>query len=157
MNQIKLLGLVLTFAVTNASADGNVGPEYWSGTYLGAHFGAGAGTINQQFSDKSTTIQRSFPNPITTITSTGSGQRQGDITGSNIDIFVGYNVHPYNSKFVLGGQFEGTLFNNTTMRSSGIRNGQSISISKSGSTINSNTLINTTALSVMSTDLQSEV
>ena len=155
MTRMTLISLALACVATNTSAGDAGSADYWSGTYLGAHFGAGAGTINQTFSDELVSIQKSFPNPVSTSNATGSGQRQGDITGSNLDLFVGYNVHPNDSKFVLGGQFEGTLFNNTTMKARGIRNVTTTTISKSGSTINSNSLSNATAVSELSTNLQS--
>lgn len=155
MRGLKLISLMLVLAASHANAGDEGTAEYWSGTYLGAHFGAGAGTINQTFTDYTITNQQSFPNPRAMITTNGSGKRDGSITGANLDLFAGYNYHPHDSKFIVGGQLEGTLFNNTIMKASGLRKSRSQTLTLNNGAITANTSASGTNISEMTTELQS--
>jgi opacity protein-like surface antigen len=63
--------------------------------------------------------------PGTTVTQVftdnGSGSLSGDVTGSVVDLFAGYNLQT-GSSFLLGLQFEGTVFSDLTFKSIGTRN-----------------------------------
>jgi opacity protein-like surface antigen len=127
-------GVALALAATAASADGYVrgglkdAPccDNWSGRYFGAYFGAGAGTNDTSFTDRQTqTFRQTVPGTTVTqvFTDVGSGALSGDVTGSVVDLFAGYNFHQgCCSKFVFGAQFEGTVFSDITLKSSGRRN-----------------------------------
>ncbi len=96
--------------------------DSWAGFYFGAYFGAGAGRVKETFADTSTDVFRSV-SPATTNTGTtvqaGAGNLSGDMTGSMVDLFVGYNWRAGN--FVVGGQVEGTLFSDVWLKGIGTR------------------------------------
>ncbi len=163
MTLFKRFSFVFIFVAINSYAlEAEI--NSWNGTYIGAHVGAGSGTISQSFSDQSTVKQQVFPGValvpssvgVSTLTSVGAGFRDGNSTGSHLDVFVGYTYHPQASSVLVGGQLEGTLFNNLTMKASGIRTGQ---IEQATTTLvqSTNNLYRTNSISEMSMDLQSMV
>lgn len=100
--------------------------DSWAGAYVGAYFGAGAGTADQSFTDSYTSMQ-TITDPgvyVQTLdfTESGAGALSGDVTGSVVDLFAGYNFHPGScSKFVFGAQFEGTVFSDISLKVIGRR------------------------------------
>jgi opacity protein-like surface antigen len=133
--QLSLVGagLALTVVATGVKADGYAQPglkdpccESWAGRYFGAYFGAGAGRADTSLTDRQTqTFTQTVPGTTVTqvFTDTGTGALSGDVTGSVVDLFVGYNFHQgCCSKFLFGAQFEGTVFSDITLKSSGRRN-----------------------------------
>jgi opacity protein-like surface antigen len=127
-------GLALAFVATAASADGYVrgglkdAPccDSWTGRYFGAYFGSGAGSVDTSVADRQVqTFTQTVPGTTVTqvFTDTGSASLSGDATGSVVDLFAGYNMQPgCCGGFVFGAQFEGTVFSDITMKSSGRRN-----------------------------------
>ena len=103
--------------------------ELWSGTYYGVHFGAGSGKVTQSvvinnnhssFSNSNSTNYNITNSSI--YNTTGSNNINGDFTGSQADLFLGYNIHSQQSKYVFGGQLEGTLFSDLTITTQGVTN-----------------------------------
>jgi opacity protein-like surface antigen len=131
--EVSLLGLcaslALTLAPVPAGADGYVQglkdpPVSWTGRYFGAYFGAGAGSADTSMRDSQTqTFRQTVPGTTVTqvFTENGVGSLSGDVTGSVVDLFAGYNLQSGGS-FLLGLQFEGTVFSDITLKSSGTNN-----------------------------------
>lgn len=99
--------------------------EDWSGIYAGLQVGAGQGNADTSLSDSAYTINTAEnvgSTTKTTSTQTGFGSLSGNITGSLIDLVVGYNFqlnsHP---SFVFGGQLEGAFLSDITFETSGQR------------------------------------
>jgi opacity protein-like surface antigen len=121
-------GLVL-WSGSAIAADFPVAPQRapccqaWTGFYFGAYFGAGQGNSDHTFTDTSRNTF-TFTQPGVTQTfvteERGAGTGGGDVTGSVVDLFAGYNwqVSP---GFVLGAQVEGTVFSDITFKSIGTR------------------------------------
>ena len=99
-------------------ASGTAWGDSWAGPYIGAYFGAGAGrareTHTRTESGSSTTTP---PGTVFTDTTSRAGNLAGDMTGSMVDLFAGYNWRTGN--FVAGGQLEGTLFSDVTSKTIG--------------------------------------
>ncbi len=99
--------------------------ELWQGAYLGLHFAAGSGTMNERTTIDSSTYSPSLNNGSgqisTTVTHT-AGYSNGSLTGSEADVFIGYNFHHADSRLVWGGQLEGTIFDNLIAKSIGTNN-----------------------------------
>jgi opacity protein-like surface antigen len=97
----------------------------WNGFYFGAYFGAGSGSADQTFHDRTKFTQSVFiDNEIEFAdveNEKGSGKLSGDITGSKADLFVGYNFNPPCANFVLGAQLEGTFFSDIAIKTTGRR------------------------------------
>jgi opacity protein-like surface antigen len=94
--------------------------DSWAGVYVGAYFGSGKGRAKETLADTENFVE-SFGQPIqfnTEITTRG-GNLAGNTTGSMVDLFAGYNWRAGN--FVVGGQVEGTVFSDVTLKTSGIR------------------------------------
>ena len=53
-------------------------------------------------------------------TDAGSGSLSGNVTGSMVDLFAGYNFRIAPS-FIVGGQLEGTVFSDVTLKTTGDR------------------------------------
>ena len=129
MKKITMASFALMVMISNAKAANQNPVEYWSGFYLGTHFGAGSGAMNESFSDRSSEVVVTPNNPadpFSPLRSTytlisGSGSRNGDASGSNLDFFAGYNIHPQASEYVIGGQVEGTALSTITMKAYGKR------------------------------------
>jgi opacity protein-like surface antigen len=131
--QLLGAGLMLAVSAVGAYADGYAQPglkdaccESWAGRYFGAYFGSGAGRVDTSVSDRQNqTFTQTVPGTTVTqvFTDNGTAALSGDVTGSVVDLFVGYNFHQgCCSKFVFGAQFEGTVFSDITMKSIGRRN-----------------------------------
>lgn len=135
MNKISkltlLAGLVCSFTAMDVCADGILKEaEWWAGPYYGAHFGAGAGRVHGRLRENTTQIQtfNSLAGVNTTVQTfisndTGYANRlRGNATGSEADLFVGYNFHPASMpNWIYGGQLEGTIFSDIGFKSIGTR------------------------------------
>jgi opacity protein-like surface antigen len=109
--------------------------DTWSGFYIGAYFGHGAGKAKESFTDASTSSSSSidlvgppFNNSFSTSTSTSGGSSSGNITGSVVNLVVGGNwqATPF---WVLGAQLEGTVFSDITLKTIGTATSRSSSSS----------------------------
>jgi opacity protein-like surface antigen len=103
----------------------------WEGFYFGVYFGSGKGRYNQTTTESSSS-NSTFSTPTflqtSTNSTTGGSSRTGDVTGSVVNLFTGYNWQP-NPYLVIGGQLEGTVFSDITGKSSGPRSSSSASTS----------------------------
>jgi opacity protein-like surface antigen len=95
----------------------------WTGLYFGAAFGAGAGQGRTSGSDTTFGIASLIP-PTTVVTSSniGAAAMSGEVSGTIVDMFVGYNMR-LGQSFVVGGQLEGTAFSDVTVKTIGSRAG----------------------------------
>jgi opacity protein-like surface antigen len=95
--------------------------DSWAGPYIGAYFAAGAGHATESFTTSITNINTFFANGVLTQTqatnATRVGNMAGNVTGSMVDLFAGYNWQ--SGKFVVGGQVEGTLFSDVGLKTIG--------------------------------------
>jgi opacity protein-like surface antigen len=91
----------------------------WAGPYIGAYFGAGAGRASETFTGTSTGTSTFTTLATTTSTSAASiaGNPTGGVTGSTVDLFAGYNWRT--GRAVVGGQIEGTVFSDVTLKTIG--------------------------------------
>jgi opacity protein-like surface antigen len=97
--------------------------DSWAGLYFGAYFGAGAGRAKGDFTGSFTSVQRTVtPTQILTSTSSNpdAGNLAGDMTGSTVELFAGHNWRF--GSFVVGGQVEGTLFSDVSLKTTGVGN-----------------------------------
>ncbi len=97
--------------------------DSWAGYYFGVYFGAGAGRATESFTQTDTSVQGFFaPGGTQTFTSSQltAGNLAGDMTGSMVELFAGYNWRIGN--FVVGGQAEGTLFSDVSLKTLGVTN-----------------------------------
>ncbi|WP_314963980.1 outer membrane protein [Bradyrhizobium cosmicum] len=88
--------------------------DSWAGPYVGAYFGAGAGRATETFRRTESESSISTPGGTSAYTASGSGHLAGDMTGSMVDLFAGYNWRT--GSVVIGGQVEGTLFSDVTTK-----------------------------------------
>ncbi|MCA1525240.1 outer membrane protein [Bradyrhizobium yuanmingense] len=88
--------------------------DSWAGPYIGAYVGAGAGRARQTSTRIDDEGSVSVPGGTSAFTQSGFGNLAGDMTGSMVDLFAGYNWRTGN--VVVGGQIEGTLFSDVTTR-----------------------------------------
>lgn len=161
------MGLALSFIAADAVADGmmkDAVTEYWSGYYFGAHFGAGAGRVHSNLREQTTQLQRSTATIINNASisefstqSSGRARLRGEATGSEANLFVGYNVHPMAyPRVVFGGQLEGTIFSDIQLKSRGTRYSTSTQVQTTTvlvpPTTNSATTIGTESTNVSSLD-----
>jgi opacity protein-like surface antigen len=82
----------------------------WSGPYFGAYFGAGDGATRGNFAGTS-------HDNITGNVNTSSAPLAGGMSGTQVDLFAGFNVR--NDRFVLGGQVEATQFSDVSFKTTG--------------------------------------
>ena len=85
-----------------------------------APIGSGAGRARDTVSQTSNLFQSNTANNVTqtsALQTTSSGNLAGDMTGSVVDLFAGYNWRAGN--FVVGGQVEGTLFSDVALKTIG--------------------------------------
>lgn len=82
----------------------------WAGPYFGAYFGAGAGATRGKFS--ASTVDNLTGNVFT-----GNEPLAGGMSGTQVDLFAGYNVR--NDRFVAGGQIEATQFSDVAFKTTG--------------------------------------
>jgi opacity protein-like surface antigen len=111
-------------------APGTAWGDGWAGPYFGAYFGAGAGRARETFTRTHSSVQSFTFNNVTqanTTAQSSAGNLAGDMTGSVVDLFAGYNWRAGN--FVVGGQVEGTLFSDVTLKPIGTRTFNSVSTS----------------------------
>ncbi|TGN84336.1 hypothetical protein EOW77_0023125 [Bradyrhizobium yuanmingense] len=99
--------------------------DSWAGPYIGAYFGAGAGRAKQTSTRIDDEGSVSIPGGTSASTRSGFGNLAGDMTGSMVDLFAGYNWRTGNA--VVGGQIEGTLFSDVTTRTVGNEANSSVS------------------------------
>ena len=103
--------------------------EGWAGFYFGVYFGSGLGRASETFtrnqSETNSTIIGGVTNTGVT-NSADSGPGSGDITGSVVDLFVGYNWQP-DPSIVVGAQFEGTVFSDVSLKTIGTSTNNSTS------------------------------
>jgi opacity protein-like surface antigen len=97
--------------------------DSWAGPYIGAYFGAGAGRARENFT--STGSNLGISDEISTQARSSAGNLSGDVTGSMVDLFAGYNWRLGN--FVVGGQVEGTVFSDVTLKAIGTHTFNSVS------------------------------
>jgi opacity protein-like surface antigen len=101
-----------------AIPSGTARSDIWAGPYTGAYFAAGAGRARQTFNTLETSSQQNILNNVVTTNFVSStpriGNLAGDMTGSMVDLFAGYNWRTGN--FVVGGQLEGTLFSDVAFK-----------------------------------------
>jgi opacity protein-like surface antigen len=99
--------------------------DTWAGRYFGVYFGSGAGTADTSMSDRQVqTFVQTVPGTTVSqvFTDTGVASLSGDVTGSVVDLFAGYNFHQgCCGGWVFGAQFEGTVFSDITLKTGGIR------------------------------------
>jgi opacity protein-like surface antigen len=96
--------------------------DSWAGTYAGAYFGSGAGRARESLTESASSLQSFTSNNVTqsfAISAAVNGNLAGNMTGSIVDLFAGYNWRAGN--FVVGGQVEGTLFSDVTLKTIGTR------------------------------------
>jgi opacity protein-like surface antigen len=105
-------------------APGAAWGDSWAGPYFGAYFGAGAGPAKEAFTTTANNV-RSAPGSDSTFSQTSIGNLAGNMTGSMVDLFAGYNWRTGN--FVIGGQAEGTLLSDVTLKPIGTRTFSSVS------------------------------
>lgn len=121
-----LTTLALSLATLNANAA--TGPidanALWSGVYMGAYFGAGAGDALTNSTETSSSLFMS--QSLTSLAATtqvsndiSSYKLHGDTTGSIADLFVGFNYHPDCAVYLLGLQLEGSIFSDVTYKTVG--------------------------------------
>jgi opacity protein-like surface antigen len=94
--------------------------DSWAGTYAGAYFGSGAGRARESLTETTSLLESLTSNNLTqtaVISGVGSGNLAGDMSGSVVDLFAGYNWRAGN--FVVGGQVEGTLFSDVALKTIG--------------------------------------
>jgi opacity protein-like surface antigen len=111
-------------------APGTAWGDGWAGPYFGAYFGAGAGRARETFTRTHSNVQSFTFNNVTqanTTAQSSAGNLAGDMTGSVVDLFAGYNWRAGN--FVVGGQVEGTLFSDVTLKPIGTQTFNSVSTS----------------------------
>jgi len=111
-------------------APGTAWSDGWAGPYFGAYFGAGAGRARETLTTTHSSVQRATTNNNTQTfasSNAGSGNLAGDMTGSVVDLFAGYNWRAGN--FVVGGQVEGTLFSDVALKPIGTQTFNSVSSS----------------------------
>lgn len=121
--------------------------ELWRGSYFGMHFGAGSGKMKENFSTRQNIANSVFTSSggNRTITSAASsGYSSGTLTGSEADVFIGYNFHHPYSRLVWGGQLEGTVFDSISVKSIGTSNLVSQAITQS---FNSSGVLTSTSVS----------
>jgi opacity protein-like surface antigen len=128
--------------------------DVWAGWHFGAYFGAGAGHADASGTDRqSQTFVQTVPGTTVTqvFTDNGSFGSSGDVTGSVADLFVGYNFR--RGSFVWGGQVEGTIFSDVTLKTIGARasNQNQTTTTNVGGVITVNTA-SSTALDTFETD-----
>jgi opacity protein-like surface antigen len=97
--------------------------DSWAGPYIGAYFGAGAGRARETFTRTSSDL--GISDEISTEARSSAGNLSGDVTGSMVDLFAGYNWRFGN--FVVGGQVEGTVFSDVTIKPIGTQTFNSVS------------------------------
>jgi opacity protein-like surface antigen len=99
--------------------------DTWSGFYIGAYFGHGAGKAKESFTNTSTSSNSiidlagpPFNDSFFSSTTTSGGSSSGNITGSVVNLVVGGNwqATPF---WVLGAQLEGTVFSDITVKTIG--------------------------------------
>jgi opacity protein-like surface antigen len=94
--------------------------DSWAGVYAGAYFGSGAGRARESLTESPSSLQSFTSNNLTqsfAISAAVNGNLAGNMTGSMVDLFAGYNWRAGN--FVVGGQVEGTLFSDVTLKTIG--------------------------------------
>ncbi|MDF0520475.1 outer membrane beta-barrel protein [Bradyrhizobium yuanmingense] len=118
------VGLVYQFGASGprsamAALPGVAWNDGWAGPYIGAYFGAGAGRAAETFTtnEKSTSSFTSVGTTTSTSTQSAAGRPVGDVTGSMVDLFAGYNWRVGN--VVAGGQIEGSVFSDVTFKTIG--------------------------------------
>ncbi|MFK4487807.1 opacity protein-like surface antigen [Bradyrhizobium sp. USDA 336] len=118
------VGLVYQFGASGARSavaalPGPAWSDGWAGPYIGAYFGAGAGRAAETIAGTSSSTSTSTFVGTTTSTGTQStaGRPVGDVTGSMVDLFAGYNWRAGN--VVAGGQIEGSVFSDVTFKTIG--------------------------------------
>jgi opacity protein-like surface antigen len=133
-------------------APGTAWSDGWAGPYFGTYFGAGAGRARESSTSTNTnTNVFTFNDSIQAISSTGNsssaGNLTGDMTGSMVDLFAGYSWRAGN--FVVGGQVEGTVFSDVTLKTIGTETFTSVFTLNgvaSGTSSGTNTIENTEQL-----------
>ncbi|PJD91496.1 MAG: hypothetical protein CK424_06725 [Legionella sp.] len=111
----------------------NLSIELWNGPYLGLHFAAGSGKMKENSSVSAraiNSISGGFGRNVTTTSTIIRGFSSGTLTGSEADVFIGYNVHQPYSRLVWGGQLEGTIFDDISIKTIGTNNQSSRAITQ---------------------------
>jgi opacity protein-like surface antigen len=118
------VGLVYRFGEARAlsamaaipPAPGAAWGDGWAGPYFGAYFGAGAGRARES-STRTNTSTFNDGTSLSADNALSAGNLTGDMTGSMVDLFAGYNWRAGN--FVVGGQVEATVFSDVTLKTIG--------------------------------------
>jgi opacity protein-like surface antigen len=98
--------------------------DSWAGLYYGIYFGAGSGRAKDSFTTTNTdsglftALNGNTNRNLSVQNRVGGGS--GDMTGSTVDLFAGYNWRF--GSVVAGGQVEGTLFSDLTLKALGTTN-----------------------------------
>jgi opacity protein-like surface antigen len=95
---------VVSASVISAWTDG------WAGPYVGVYFGAGAGTAHGSYAGRSVDDSG--------VGSFSSAALAGNMSGTQADLFAGYNVR--SARLVFGGQIEATQFSDVAAKTTGI-------------------------------------
>jgi opacity protein-like surface antigen len=126
----SLVGASFLFSAASLAADLPVKAppkaawvDSWAGPYIGAYFGAGAGRARESFTRTESSLESGTN--ISTTNRSSAGNLAGDMTGSVVDLFAGYNWRAGN--FVVGGQVEGTVFSDVTLKPIGTQTSTSVS------------------------------
>jgi hypothetical protein len=141
-----LVGASLMLPATSFAADMPVKAppkaawvDSWAGPYIGAYFGAGAGNAAESFTGASASDTITTLNGVVVQTrardQASTGNMAGDMTGSMVDLFAGYNWRIGN--FVVGGQVEGTAFSDVALKTIGTQTATSVSLVNGGVTSSS--------------------
>lgn len=85
--------------------------ELWHGPYFGisAKGGSGIGHGHIEYNNSQTTISTNATNvevSHSSITTTVQGSTKASTTLGNADLFIGYNIHPFESPYIWGVQME---------------------------------------------------
>ncbi|HXH45001.1 MAG TPA: hypothetical protein VNK51_14275 [Bradyrhizobium sp.] len=103
--------------------------DSWAGPYIGAYFGAGAGRVTESstgsFGNTSVSTNAGVVTSSSTFRGTTASNLSGDVTGSMVDLFAGYNWQAGN--IVAGGQIEGTVFSDVALKPFGNQTFNSVS------------------------------
>ncbi|HXH45002.1 MAG TPA: outer membrane beta-barrel protein [Bradyrhizobium sp.] len=116
------IGLVYQFGASRprsalAALPGAAWNDGWAGPYIGAYFGAGRAGETIAANNSSSSSITTVGTTTSTSTQSTSGRPVGDMTGSMVDLFAGYNWRAGN--VVAGGQIEGSVFSDVTLKTIG--------------------------------------
>jgi opacity protein-like surface antigen len=99
--------------------------DSWAGIYFGAYFASGAGRAKESVTSTTSFSQTDTLNNQTSTQTSGTRDLAGNMKGSMVDLFAGYNWRAGN--FVVGGQLEGTVFSDVALKPIGTSTFNSVS------------------------------